>query len=90
MSWGQWGGAGPHVFGRHVVDGAATAAAARALSTTPLLPAGLHLLVDVWAEVEQTLLCWKGQERGERGWMEEEIEMMRIGGEKKRNQRRIT
>ncbi|TNN88988.1 hypothetical protein EYF80_000866 [Liparis tanakae] len=34
VSWGQRGRAGPHVFGCHVVDGAA-AVAARARSTAP-------------------------------------------------------
>lgn len=79
MSWGQRGRAGPHVFGCHVVNRATTAAAG-ARSVAPLLPAGLHLLVDVGAEVEETLLGCGGvrrlgkEQRREDRWRREKEE----------------
>jgi len=79
VSWGQRGRAGPQVFGCHVVDGVATVAA-RARSTAPLLPAGLHLLVNIRAEVEQTLWGCRDQESGEEGGR------MDIEGEKERKE----
>lgn len=73
MSWWQRGRARPHVFGWHIVY-TATTASPGGWSVDPLLPAGLHLLVDIWTEVEKTFLCCIGQRRQEEGWMEHRIE----------------
>ena len=52
-----------HVFGCHVgVTGVSTIVDPRR-NASSLLPAGLHLLVDVRAEVEQTFLGWRRRER---------------------------